>query len=211
VPAKFDAVTANARAWCHSGVRCAAPVGRASAGSTTPLKIESGVTTGGSFARKARKATLSASHGIGNCRRPCTSGRLSSSKGQWCFGVSNASDVASAASPNFSTRDSQFSSLIKRIVGFGILNGIFGMASVDVDRRQMEVGYLVLARQLKEEHDLVYALDLFDRIDLCRTKRDLSFARGCVVQYQAWERSRNAHITTLAKLLEAKRTTHVAH
>lgn len=85
------------------------------------------------------------------------------------------------------------------------------MASVDVDRRQMEVGYLVLARQLKEEHDLVYALDLFDRIDLCRKERDLSFARGCVVQYQAWERGRNAHITTLAKLLEAKRTTHVAH
>jgi hypothetical protein len=79
------------------------------------------------------------------------------------------------------------------------------MASVDVDRRQIEIGYLVLAKQLKEEHDLVYALDLFDRIDLCRKERDISFARGCVIQFQAWERSRNNHITTLASLLEAKR------
>jgi hypothetical protein len=75
------------------------------------------------------------------------------------------------------------------------------MASVDVDRRQIDVGYLVLASKLKEEHDLAYALDLFDSIDLCRKKRDLSFAKGCVVEFQAWERDRNAHITTLAALL----------
>lgn len=80
------------------------------------------------------------------------------------------------------------------------------MASVDVDRRQIEVGYLVLATQLKEEHDLVYALDLFDRIDLCRKERDTSFAKGFVNEFQAWEKSRNKHITTLAALLEAKRT-----
>jgi hypothetical protein len=112
--------------------------------------------------------------------------------------------------PNFGVCDSQFPSVIKRIVGLPIFSGSFGMASVDVDRRQMEVGYLVLASQLKEEHDLVYALDLFDRIDLCRKERDVSFAKGCVVQFQAWERSRNAHITTLANLLEAKKTS-VAH
>jgi hypothetical protein len=106
------------------------------------------------------------------------------------------------------TTDSQFFSVSNRAVGFtqDFFAGIFGMASVDVDRRQIEVGYLVLATQLKEEHDLVYALDLFDRIDLCRKERDTSFAKGCVVQFQAWEKSRNKHITTLAALLEAKRT-----
>ena len=110
--------------------------------------------------------------------------------------------------PNFSTVDSQFFKVTRRRVGFGVgfLSGSFGMASVDVDKRQIEVGYFVLASQLKQEHDLVYALDLFDRIDLCRKERDISFARGCVVQFQAWEKSRNAHITTLASLLEAKRT-----
>ena len=118
MPAKFDAVTANARAWCHSGVRCAAPVGRASAGSTTSVKIESGVTVRGSLARKLRNVALSeTSHGIGNCKRGCTAGRLSSSKGQWLLGVSKAGDVASAAIPNFSMRDSQFSSVISRMVG----------------------------------------------------------------------------------------------
>jgi len=108
--------------------------------------------------------------------------------------------------PNLGATDSQFFNVSKRTVGFAqyVFAAIFGMASKDVDRRQMEVGYFVLARQLKEEHDLVYALDLFDRIDLCRKERDMSFAKGCVVQFQAWERSRNAHITTLAALLEAK-------
>lgn len=108
---------------------------------------------------------------------------------------------------NLDTTDSQFFSVSKRTVGLAqdAFNAIFGMASVNVDRRQIEVGYLVLATQLKEEHDLVYALDLFDRIDLCRKERDTSFAKGCVVEFQAWERSRNAHITTLAALLEAKK------
>jgi hypothetical protein len=119
VPAKLDAVTANARAWCHSGVRCAAPLGSARAGKTTPVKIESGVTVGGSLARNARKLMLSfPSQGIGNCERGWASGRLSSSNGQWFGGVSKALDVARAAIPNFSTRHSQFSSVISLIVGF---------------------------------------------------------------------------------------------
>jgi hypothetical protein len=108
---------------------------------------------------------------------------------------------------NLGTIDSEFFSVSKRAVGLliEVFSGHFGMASVDVDRRQIEVGYLVLASQLKEEHDLVYALDLFDRIDLCRKKRDTAFAKGCVIEFQAWEKSRNDHITTLASLLEAKR------
>jgi len=134
VPAKFEAVTANARAWCHSGVRCAAPVGNAKAGNTTSVKIESGVTFGGSFALKARKLlSLVTSHGIGNCERGCASGRLSSSNGQWLFGVSKARDVASAAIPNFSSRDSQFSSVMRRIVGLLTTNGRltpFGISNV---------------------------------------------------------------------------------
>ena len=110
--------------------------------------------------------------------------------------------------PNLASVDAQFFSVIRRTVGFiqGAFTLSFGMASVDVDRRQIEVGYLVLASQLKEEHDLVYALDLFDRIDLCRKERDTSFAKSLVPEFIAWEKSRNEHITSLARLLEKKKT-----
>jgi len=108
---------------------------------------------------------------------------------------------------NFSVRDSQFLSVISRIVGFAhaIFAAIFGMASVNVDRRQLEVGYLVLASQLKEEHDLAYALDLFDLIDYCRKQRDIVFGHGRVAEFRAWENERNQHITLLAALLENKK------
>ena len=207
VPAKLLAVTAKARAWNHSAVFCAPLTGVASAGKATFVKMDSAVTVCGSFDRKRRKALLSSvSHGMPYCACDCGSGSLSSSKAQWCFGVVNDKLVSSAPTSNFGFVASQFFNVIRRMVGFtsAVFPVIFGMASVDVDQRQMEVGYLVLAAQLKEEHDLVYALDLFDRIDLCRKKRDLSFSNGLVAEFRAWEKSRNEHITTLAKLLERK-------
>ena len=109
---------------------------------------------------------------------------------------------------NFSVRDSQFLSVISRIVGFAhaIFAAIFGMASVNVDRRQLEVGYLVLASQLKDEHDLAYALDLFDLIDYCRKQRDIVFGHGRVAEFRGYEARRNEYITELSNLLESRRS-----
>jgi hypothetical protein len=80
--------------------------------------------------------------------------------------------------------------------------GNFGMPSTDVDRRQIAVGYLVLASQLKDESDLAYGLDLFDAIERCRLKRDTSYAQGDVYAFRWYESQRNEHITALATLLK---------
>ena len=137
------------------------------------------------------------------CSRLEALGSESSSNGQWCFGVSKATDVPKTGIPNFSTVDSQFASVINLTVGFThTLPGNFGMASVDVDRRQLIVGYTVLAAQLKDESDLAYGLDLFDAIDRCRRQRDYYYQLNNVLAFRLCEQRRNEHITALAKLLE---------
>jgi len=79
------------------------------------------------------------------------------------------------------------------------------MASVDVDQRQLQVGYMVLASQLREESDLVYGLDLFDFIDECRRQRDFFFKQGHVALFRYYETRRNEYITLLSQLLESRR------
>ena len=78
--------------------------------------------------------------------------------------------------------------------------------SANVDLRQLRIGYLVILKQLKEEHEVVYGLDLFDRIDLCRKLRDDAYLQGNVVAYSFYESRRNLHIDNLSRLLESART-----
>jgi len=178
------------------------------------VKIDSGVTFTGSRWRNPRNAMLlSVSHGIpcGSCGRGA--GRLSSSYDQWCDGVTNATLVSKTFKPNLGVVDSQLLSVIRRAVGLphGIFAVSFGMASADVDRRQLEIGYSVLRLQLWDQPDLAYGLDLFDQIDLCRRHRDEAFEKGLVPLFSFFEALRNKHIDSLSKLLEKAALSRVHH
>jgi hypothetical protein len=97
------------------------------------------------------------------------------------------------------------------LANFAAARTAFGM-SADVSSREIAVAYAVLFRQLPDESDLAYGLDLFDRIEAVRRKRNAYFIAGKVNEFRHYEKLRNEYIDLLSGLIErAGKANRVAH
>lgn len=76
------------------------------------------------------------------------------------------------------------------------------MASADIDQRQLDVAFLVLLRHIRQEHELAFALDLYEFIQKAKVQRDSFFAKGYLRDAERCEMQRNEYIDQLSRLLE---------
>jgi len=84
--------------------------------------------------------------------------------------------------------------------------------SDDVSTHAVAVAYAVLFRQLPDEPDLAYGLDLFDMIESTRKSRNAFLAAGKVAEFKHSESLRNKFIDLLSALIERTgKANRVAH